>query len=43
MEFYDFIEIQPYSNYSYLINMGELDSEEHLKKLLAILKALRKN
>lgn len=39
MEFYDFIEIQPYSNYSYLINMGELDSEEHLKKVIGDIKS----
>ncbi len=38
MEFYDFIEIQPFSNYSYLINMGELDSEEHLCKVIADIK-----
>lgn len=39
MAFYDFIEIQPYSNYSYLINMGELDSEEHLIKVIADIKS----
>lgn len=39
MEFYDFIEIQPFSNYSYLINMGELDSEDHLKKVIADIKS----
>ncbi len=35
MEFYDFIEIQPYANYDYLVHMGELDSFDHLKKVIA--------
>lgn len=39
MTFYDFIEIQPFSNYSYLVNMGELDSEEHLIKVIADIKS----
>lgn len=33
MKFYDFIEIQPLENYSYLVNMGELD-EEQLKRVI---------
>ena len=28
MSFYDYIEIQPLENYSYLINMGDMDKEE---------------
>ena len=28
MSFYDYIEIQPLENYSYLVNMGEMDDEE---------------
>ena len=28
MAFYDYIEIQPLENYSYLINMGEMDEDE---------------
>lgn len=38
MAFYDFIEIQPFSNYSYLIHMGELDSEDHLRKVIKDIK-----
>ncbi|MBR1581794.1 MAG: PolC-type DNA polymerase III [Bacilli bacterium] len=34
IKFYDYIEIQPLENYSYLINMGEVDSVEELKKYL---------
>ena len=37
MSFYDYIEIQPLENYSYLINMGEMDEEElltHLKDIV---------
>ena len=30
MSFYDYIEIQPLENYSFLINMGELDNQEQL-------------
>ena len=36
MSFYDYIEIQPLENYSYLINMGEMDEDDlllHLKLL----------
>ncbi len=39
MTFYDFIEIQPFENYSYLINMGELDDEDHLRKVVADIKS----
>lgn len=28
MEFYDYIEVQPLENYSYLVNMGDLSEEE---------------
>ena len=38
MEFYDYIEIQPLENYSYLINMGEMDQEEILLHLNDIVK-----
>ena len=37
MSFYDYIEIQPLENYSYLIHMGEMDEEElllHLKDIV---------
>ena len=34
MEFYDYIEIQPLENYSYLVNMGEM-SDEQLKTYLS--------
>ena len=37
MSFYDYIEIQPLENYSYLINMGEMDEEElklHLRDIV---------
>ena len=34
MKFYDFIEIQPLENYSYLINMGRISSKERLITLL---------
>ena len=33
MSFYDYIEIQPLENYSYLVNMGEMDQEELLLHL----------
>ena len=34
MEFYDYIEIQPIENYSYLLDMGSVASKEHLIRLL---------
>ena len=37
MSFYDYIEIQPLENYSYLVNMGEMDEEElmtHIKDIV---------
>jgi len=37
MSFYDYIEIQPLENYSYLINMGEMDEDDlllHLKDIV---------
>jgi len=34
MKFYDFIEIQPPANYVYLINMGQISSEDHLLRIL---------
>ena len=37
MEFYDYIEIQPLENYSYLVNMGEMDQDEllvHIKDIV---------
>ena len=37
MSFYDYIEIQPLENYSYLINMGEMDEDElklHLQDIV---------
>ena len=37
IKFYDYIEIQPLENYSYLVNMGEMDQEElltHLKDIV---------
>lgn len=39
MDFYDFIEIQPFSNYTYLVHMGELDNEDHLRKVIADIKS----
>ena len=38
MAFYDYIEIQPLENYSYLINMGEMDEEELMTHLRDIVK-----
>lgn len=34
MEFYDFIEIQPPVNYGFLVNDGQVASEEHILKIL---------
>lgn len=34
IKFYDFIEIQPYTNYSYLVNEGEIQSEDHVKLVI---------
>lgn len=42
MRFYDYIEIQPPSNYSFLLNMGIIESKEDLYKYLRdIVKASR--
>lgn len=34
VSYYDYIEVQPDANYSYLINMGEIEDEEYLHKLI---------
>lgn len=34
MQFYDYVEIQPIENYSYLLNMGRVQSKEHLIEVL---------
>ena len=37
ISFYDYIEIQPLENYSYLVNMGDMDDEElltHIKDIV---------
>lgn len=34
MKFYDFIEIQPPENYIYLVNMGQISSQEQVKHIL---------
>ena len=34
MKFYDFIEVQPIENYSYLINSGQIESEERVQTIL---------
>ena len=34
MAFYDYIEIQPIENYSYLLNMGRIQTKEHLIEVL---------
>ena len=34
MKFYDFIEIQPPANYSYLVNMGQIRDNEQLLRML---------
>ena len=33
-KFYDFLEVQPLDNYSYLIDTGSVDGEETLKKII---------
>ena len=38
IEFYDYIEIQPLENYSYLVNMGEMDQEELLTHIRDIVR-----
>lgn len=39
MKFYDYIEIQPVENYSYLVNMGEITEERLMEVLKTIVKA----
>ena len=39
MSFYDYIEIQPLANYSWLVNMGELEEDEVLQYVKDIVKA----
>ena len=39
MSFYDYIEIQPLENYSWLVNMGELEQDEIEKYIRDIIKA----
>ena len=34
MSFYDYIEIQPLENYSWLVNMGEVDDESEIVQLI---------
>lgn len=34
MKFYDFIEVQPPDNYLYLINSGQIHSQEEVKKII---------
>ena len=34
MKFYDFIEVQPPQNYVYLVNMGQVRSEEQIKTII---------
>ena len=38
IKFYDYIEIQPLENYSYLVNMGEMDEDELLVNIKSIVK-----
>ena len=45
MSFYDYIEIQPLENYSYLVNMGEVTEEElltHLKDIVQCAEEINK-
>jgi DNA polymerase III subunit alpha, Gram-positive type len=39
ISFYDYVEIQPLENYSYLINIGDLDQERLLSMLKNIIRA----
>ena len=39
MGFYDYIEVQPLENYSWLVNMGELEQEEIIQYIKDIVKA----
>ncbi len=39
MEFYDYIEVQPLENYSWLVNMGDLENEEIIQYVKDIVKA----
>ena len=39
MEFYDYVEVQPLENYSYLVNMGEHTEEEIKQYVLDIIEA----
>lgn len=34
MKFYDFIEVQPPENYSYLVNSGQLENEDKVKQII---------
>ncbi|MGN1295241.1 MAG: exonuclease domain-containing protein, partial [Bacilli bacterium] len=34
VKFYDFIEVQPPSNYDYLVNIGDVSSLEHIKHII---------
>ena len=34
MKFYDFIEVQPVANYSYLINIGKVQNEDDIRKYI---------
>ena len=39
MEFYDYVEVQPLENYSYLVNIGELEAHEIKQYVLDIIEA----
>ena len=34
ISFYDYIEVQPLANYSYLVNSGKIESEEEIKRIV---------
>ena len=34
MEYYDFIEVQPPENYSFLVNSGQLENEDKVKQII---------